>query len=188
MAKEIKLSKIILDILTKVIRFLKKYKISYAVMGGIALQAWGKERVTRDIDITVSLSEIGQKDFLKLLRKQGLKLTYPNQEKQIGSFRLIETHYTSPEIGIPIGIDFFIAQTEYQRQLLNRAVSLDVMGRKVRLVSPEDLIIQKLLSARPVDRNDVQDILIEQKAHLDKKYLFFWAKRLGIFRQLARIM
>ena len=110
-----------------------------------------------------------------------------NQEKRLGTLRLIETHYTVPEIGIPIEIDFFIAQTEYQKQVLNRAVSVDVMGRRFRLTSPEDLIIQKLLSDRAIDRSDVKDIVVEQKAHLDKQYLFFWAKKLGVWRRLSQL-
>lgn len=187
MPKEVKLSKVIIDILAKTASFLKEYKISYAVMGGIALQAWGKERVTRDIDITISLGSIKHEDFLQLLKKQGVKPVFPKKEKQIGSFRLIETHYTSPELNIPIEIDFFIAQTEYQKQVLNRAVLVDVMGCKLKLISPEDLIIHKLLSARPIDRADVKDIVVEQKRRLDKRYLFFWAKRLGIPRRTEQL-
>lgn len=185
MVKEVKISGIIIDLLEKLTKLLKKYKIPYAVMGGIALQAWGRERATKDIDITISLSEIKETEFLQTLKRSGLKIIKPS--KRIENFKLIEAHFTPPELGLPIEVDFFIAQTEYQMQVLKRAVSINVLGRQIKLVSPEDLIISKLLSNRPLDRSDVQNIVSEQRGLLDKEYLFSWARKLGVIRRLESI-
>lgn len=185
MPREVKISMIIIDLLEKITQLLKKYKIPYAVIGGIALQAWGKERTTKDIDLTVYLSEIEEADFLQSLKKFGLKIVRAG--KKIENLKLIETHFIPPELGLPIEVDFFIAQTEYQMQVLKRAVCVNVLGRRIKLASPEDLIICKLLSNRPLDRSDVRNILSEQRGLLDKGYLFSWGRKLGVVRQLESI-
>lgn len=38
--------------LGRAIRFLKKHKIRYAVIGGLALSQWGFDRFTDDIDLS----------------------------------------------------------------------------------------------------------------------------------------
>ena len=47
------------------------------------------------------------------------------------------------------------------------------------LVSPEDLVLLKLLAGRPKDFVDVGDILFIQ-GQLDQEYLHRWATQLGI--------
>lgn len=186
MAKEIKISKLILDPLERVTHFLQKKKIPYAVMGGIALQAWGRERSTKDIDLVISVDEIETTEFLQELDK--LELIIVHSDKEIGQFGLIETEYVSPKVGIPIGVDFFIARTQYQKQVLTRPILVNVLGLEVRLMSAEDLILNKLLSRRPLDLSDVRNIIAEQKDLLDKPYLSHWAKRLGVSRRLESLM
>lgn len=186
MAEDIKISKIMIDLLEKVVQLFKKYRIPYAVMGGVALQAWGRERSTKDIDITISLGEIGEEDLLQNLAKLGLEIIH--SDKTIGQFGLIETQYTPAELGIPIGVDLFIARTEYQRGVLKRAIPVDVLGCRFKLVSPEDLIINKLLSARPLDLSDVQNLITEQKGSLDTKYLRHWARKLGVSKRLEVLL
>jgi hypothetical protein len=56
-------------------------------------------------------------------------------------------------------------------------VQLD--GLTAWLVSPEDLILLKLLAARPRDLADIGDVLFTQ-GQLDKTYLRHWADELGV--------
>jgi hypothetical protein len=62
-------------------------------------------------------------------------------------------------------------------------VRWEVEGRTIWLVSPEDLVLLKLLAARPRDLVDVSDVLFMQ-GQLDLKYMRTWADKLGISAEL----
>jgi hypothetical protein len=51
------------------------------------------------------------------------------------------------------------------------------------VISPEDLILMKLLANRPRDRADVADLLLVV-GEVDGAYLGSWAARLGVEREL----
>lgn len=85
--------------------------------------------------------------------------------------------------GRAVDADIFIAETEFQCEVIARRVATDVEGRPVKLVSAEDLILFKLVAARPRDLADIQDVLFTQGA-LDEAYLRRWARPLGVEAKL----
>jgi hypothetical protein len=66
-----------------------------------------------------------------------------------------------------------------QRQQLNEA--------SVWLVSPEDLILLKLIAHRPRDLADVADVLFMQGS-LDEQYMRHWAAKLNVFAKLEEAL
>jgi len=184
MPKDVKLSRIVIDALEEVIDIVKDLNIDYAVMGGIALQAWGRERVTRDIDLIIYLGEIERTEFLQALTKRGVKISKREGLNEKGAFLPISCYYEEKTYGLPLEIDFFIADTDYQKKALARSLGIEVLGKKVKIIQPEDLILHKLLANRPIDRLDVETVILEQKDSLDKEYLFNWARILGVSRRL----
>lgn len=65
--------------------------------------------------------------------------------------------------------------------------ALDVEGRKAWVVSPEDLILLKLIASRPRDIADVFDVLLAQ-GQLDEEYLRNWANQLGVTSRLDDVL
>ena len=59
--------------------------------------------------------------------------------------------------------------------------------RPVWLVSPEDLILLKLIAQRPRDLADVGDVLFMQ-GQLDESYLRRWAAALGVAARLQEAL
>jgi hypothetical protein len=55
------------------------------------------------------------------------------------------------------------------------------------VVSPEDLILLKLLAGRPRDLGDVADVLFMQ-CKLDETYMRRWARELSIGAQLEKAL
>lgn len=188
MGKEIKLSKVVLDALEEVIDIVEGLGIEYAVMGGIALQAWGRERVTRDIDLIIYLGKIGPTKFLRALVGAGFKISRKSIPQKKESLLPIACYYEEKTYGLPLEIDFFIAETDYQKKALERSLGIEVLGKKVKIIQPEDLILHKLLANRPIDRADVETVILEQKDSLDKEYLFYWSKQLGVDRRLNLLL
>ena len=86
-----------------------------------------------------------------------------------------------------VDVDVFLAESNFQRSLLSRRQSHDYEGRTIAFVSPEDLILLKLVANRPRDLIDVADVLFVQ-GKLDEAYLRLWAEELGVRPQLDKVL
>jgi predicted nucleotidyltransferase len=86
-----------------------------------------------------------------------------------------------------IDVDVFLAESEFQQQIIARRQRVELDNSSLMLVSPEDLILLKLLAGRPRDYTDVQDILFTLGT-LDEKYMRHWAKELGLSQKLEKAL
>ena len=59
----------------------------------------------------------------------------------------------------------------FEEQAIARGVTVPIGKSSVRLCAPEDLIVFKLVSERPRDREDVEGVIARQAAKLDLEYL-----------------
>jgi hypothetical protein len=71
--------------------------------------------------------------------------------------------------------------------LLARRRRHEIDDLPIWFVSPEDLVLLKLLSGRPRDVADVGDVLFTQ-GQLDEEYLRAWAHELGVLDQLQGVL
>lgn len=89
--------------------------------------------------------------------------------------------------GKGIDVDVFLAETDFQTNVLNNRVLVDLDGKPIWVVKPEDLLLLKLLASRPRDLIDVADIIFIQ-GKLDETYLHDWANRLNIDDRLKKAL
>jgi len=75
-----------------------------------------------------------------------------------------------------IYIDVFIARGEFAHSVLFRKRKIKVWDLELPLISPEDLILYKLISRRHRDLEDVRDILEAQKGKLDIRHMKKWGE------------
>jgi hypothetical protein len=78
-----------------------------------------------------------------------------------------------------------LAESPFQTEVVARRRRETLEDFDVWLVSPEDLILLKLLAARPRDLADIGDIVFIQ-GQLDEGYLRQWATVLGVSDALER--
>ncbi len=76
-------------------------------------------------------------------------------------------------------VDLFVAKDAYDLECLDRASALTIDGVPVWVVSPEDLIIHKLIKLRLDRRRILQDVadlrsLLEAQPQMDRSYLARW--------------
>jgi len=165
----------LLDVLKKVTSTARRLKIKVVVMGGMATSIYAPPRATFDIDAIGDIKEESLGRFLADLKKQGFSFDEREPVKTIAGLPFVTLYYRRSKIYV----DLFIARSEFQKLVVQRARSLRVGGIKLDIISPEDLILVKLLSGRTRDNEDIRQILAENAETLDFKYLRRWANKLG---------
>lgn len=120
---------------------LNEHEIRYALVGGLAVAHYTIPRTTQDVDIMVL-----QEDASKLL--QLLRPYYSRGMAQVMFFLIEETP-----------LDVLIATLRYQRAAVLNAQEGTFEGVPVKIVSPRDLVLMKLLAAweRPTETDREQD-------------------------------
>ncbi|MBU4369641.1 nucleotidyltransferase [Patescibacteria group bacterium] len=159
------------SLLCEVAKILQELKIPYVITGGFAVAIWGRPRFTADIDIIVELLD---KNILSLAKRlllldedSYLDITaIKNALVNRGEFNFIHAN-------TGMKVDFWIRNSEFDRLKIKRAVCKQIKHRKINFVSPEDLILSKLLwykknkSERELE--DIKSILKFSK--IDLKYI-----------------
>lgn len=151
--------------LLKIACFLKANKIPYMVIGGVANLFWGVSRTTLDVDITI---QIGDGQIPSLVRAVGKRFRIRVKDPQVF---ISKTHVLPLEDRNGIRIDLIIARLSYQRAAIRRAKAIKVGRVAIKVCSPEDLILHKVISDRAKDREDVRGVIQNLSKSLDRKYL-----------------
>ena len=145
--------------------FLETREVPYMVIGGIANLVWGEPRSTLDVDASVLVDQTAWPELIKQLGKQFHVL--PTDPVAF----LRDTHVLPLNTADHVRIDLLWATLPYEHQAIARATTEEVAGQRVRVCRPEDLIIHKIISSRPKDREDVRHIVRHQGAQLDRRDL-----------------
>lgn len=173
-------------LLIKIAEILKRLHIPYAITGGMAVFVWARPRFTADIDIVVLLKARDIPRLAGALRKLG-KTGYIDDHmmrkalERHGEFNFID--------GITgVKVDFWPLKNQpFDKSKIKRRIGKEILGHQVYFVSPEDLILSKLLwyqegeSAK--QQEDIVSILNIQE-HLDLDYLKQWAQDHNTFTLL----
>lgn len=180
------------ELLAKIVEILGDLKIPYAITGGFAISVWGRPRSTNDIDIIVEMTEKNVKPLVS--RIVALKKDIYADEDMVrdATERKSEFNFIDPDMGIKV--DFFVlADNAYNKLKIKRAILRDVFGvTKAYFVSPEDLILSKLLwskeSSSWKQREDIKTVLNNSKIKLDFKYINSWSKKQGTSEILEELL
>jgi len=153
----------------------------YALIGGLALSAWIRPRATIDIDLAVIVSEklkwtdIASVIETRLQRKVAL---------EIGTQRTDIKKKLSFIVG-QVEVDLISAEGfKLAEEAIKNAVIAVVFGRGVKVVTPEYLILLKLL---PLSTQDVVDIKALVK-RADMKNLMSLAKKHHLLPKLKSVL
>ena len=172
------ISKSIILLIRKILKISQQEKINLMFIGGIAVSVWGNPRATYDIDIVAQIDIEKIKDILKIFYKNNFGYDEKKPLKSIQNLQFITLTY--PRKKNKIFIDLFIVRGDYFQEALKRKRIVKIFDLKIPVISPEDLILYKLLSRRERDMDDIRDILSLQKRNIDINYLKKWAEGLGV--------
>lgn len=138
----------------------------FCFIGGLALQFWGELRLTRDVDLTLLTGFGAEESFIDVLLSK-----FPARISDAKNFALrnrVLLLMSDDEIGIDISLGAF----PFEESMIRRADYQEYLPNiKLKICSPEDLIVSKSFAARDKDWFDVKSILIKQQ-NLDWNYIF----------------
>ncbi len=157
-----------LEALREVQEFLDRQGIKHLVIGGIANAVWGRPRATRDADFKILP---GDRSIIEVVDLIGTQF----------KFRIVDPHtfaqrtyvlpiYAANGIEADIGLGFL----PYEEQAVAHGVHAQHQGVSFLVCTAEDLIIQKAISEREKDWEDIAGVLQRQGKKLDQEYIQRW--------------
>lgn len=147
------------------------HQVSYTIIGGIAANLHGYLRATADVDITI-LAEIDNLEKILRVFADDYIALRPNPLAFFQRCLFVPLQYKTTGIKV----DVAAALSGFERLAVTRSQRLFYNEVEVNVCTIEDLIIMKLVAARPKDLGDLQVLIPKNRKKLDVRYLRARAK------------
>lgn len=152
-------------------QFLTDHGIPYVIIRGLAVQYWGRPRLTVHVDLTVLAPPEGIADFVQMIVER-FDSRVPDPVSFVRQARMILVRASNG-----CEVDISLALPGYEDELMQRAVEWQLEpGKRVSLCSAEDLIIHKAVAGRPQDLADIEGVVYRQGDALDVGYIRRWLR------------
>jgi len=141
--------------------------IHWVLIGALAANRYrASPRLTQDVDLLLADAGPGIETLESAARAAGWEVRRAGPEGELLRLR-------HAELGIA---DLLIAATEYQQEAIRRAREEPLgNGESARVLTPEDVIVHKLIAGRTQDHADIEAILAAGTP-LDEQYVERWAE------------
>lgn len=153
--------------------------IPYQLVGSLALNYYSTPRMTRDIDIVIDVQPEDAARFTRLFEDDCYvdERTVEAEIQRRGMFNVIYNPYV-------LKIDFIVREeTAFHTSAFSRKRQVSIEGQPVWLISPEDLVVSKLLWAKDsrseTQLGDVRSVIASVE-ELDTEYIDRWVSQLGL--------
>ncbi len=156
----------LLDAATEVQSFLQQQGWGFCFIGGLAVQFWGQQRATQDVDITL-MTGFGEEEVFvgKLLAR--FKPRRPDAAQFALAARVLLIEATNG-----VGVDIALGGLPFEEEVVSRARACEYApGLTLVTCSAEDLVVLKAFAERGLDWYDVEGILARQWERLDWAYI-----------------
>jgi len=151
------------EVLAALAAALSQAGAAWYVFGAQAAIIWGRPRLTADIDIAVRMEPEDPERLARVLEDGGFRLRVEAAGDFVRRTRVLP--FVHARTAFPV--DVVLAGPGLEELFLSRAVSVPLAGAAVPVISPEDLIVTKVLAGRPKDLEDIRGVLRERLAVLD---------------------
>ncbi len=143
-------------------RAFARLQLRWYVFGAQAAILHGAVRFTEDVDITVDIADRPRRDLVDALRLEGFAL-------RVNDESFIEQTRVMPMLHDPTGIpvDVVLSGPGIEELFFEGSTEIVIEDVKIPIASAEDIVVMKVLSARPKDIDDVTAILGAQGAGFD---------------------
>ncbi len=130
--------------------------------------------MSADVDVTVEMAPEDAHGFVTAMEQEGFELRIQNVEDFVAKTRVLPFRHRATEMPL----DVVLAGPGLEELFFQRAREVEMAQTTIPVISPEDLVVTKILAGRPKDLEDVRGILRERRASLD----------LGLIRETLRLL
>jgi hypothetical protein len=140
--------------------------LSWYLFGAQAATVWGSPRLSADVDVTATIAPAATDAFIRSMGNHAFDLLIDDPEFVARTRVLPFVHRRTRML-----LDIVLAGPGLEEEFLRRAISVDIRGTSIPVISPEDLIITKVLAGRPKDIEDILGVIQERRTSLDETRL-----------------
>ncbi|MHA2245327.1 MAG: hypothetical protein ACXADY_10210 [Candidatus Hodarchaeales archaeon] len=146
------------------VNYFNNKKIPYVLVGGLAVNFWGRIRSTMDADFIIDDKKLNYNDFISYLQNKGYAITLDDVKRgflEKSNITIWSNFFR---------IDFKGIYNNFAKQTIESAITLDILDMQIKVDSPEFLIISKIIYGSEQDFEDAASIYLRLK---EKKRLQF---------------
>lgn len=154
----------VFDAAIEVQAFLLARRWPFCFIGGVAVQRWGEQRATDDVDLTLLTGFSGEEVFVDELLTH-----FPGRrtDERAEALRSRVVFLVAPN---GVNADVALGALPFEADAVDRSSDWELSpGKRLRTCSAEDLLVHKCFANRDRDWTDVDGILIRQWGKLDMK-------------------
>ena len=142
--------------------------LPYAVGGALALGVWGFPRATNDVDLNLYVEVDALGAAFEVFRGAGCTI---DEERALASAR--DRRDFTVRAGA-MRVDVFVPSVPLYDSARTRIRQAPLEGRPAWFLSPEDLVVFKMLFFRTKDLLDVERLVAFAGADFDRDYVHRW--------------
>ena len=166
-----------IDIVRDISHRFQQAGIPYMLTGSMAMNYYGRPRMTRDVDVVIAITPKDVDRVAALFRPD-----YYVSEQSIRESLAHESIFNLIHQDSVIKVDCIIRKnSEYRRTEFERRQRISILDFTTSIVSKEDLIISKLFWAKDshseIQLGDVKNLIA---TGYDAAYLQRWTRELGL--------
>ena len=171
------------EALKDLVFWLETEQVSQVIVGGVAVALIARPRVTQDIDAVIWVDT----GLLDSFIKSGERFRITPRIDDIVEFARLNRVLLLQHEATGIGIDLSCGALPFESEMIDRAIELTVKSLKIRVATPEDLIVMKALPRRNRDIADIEAI-IDINPNLDYERIRYWVREFAIALEMPEIL
>jgi hypothetical protein len=173
---------VIVAALQALTEWLAKEKIPNAIIGAVGVSLVAQSRITKDIDAVIWVDG----DQWENLINSAISHDFNPRIKDPLAFArkarvLLLTHQPT---GLEIDLSF--GALPFEREMIDRALTVIVGALSVRVATPEDLMITKVVASRPKDLADLE-LILDVHRDLDLNRVRRWTHEFATVLEMPEI-
>ena len=158
--------------LSSLVRWFNHQEVQYTLIGGVAVGLVAQPRATQDIDAVVWMDLDEAPTFIDSAEAFGFEARVSDALGFLRKNRVLLLRHRESKIGIDVSFGIL----PFEREMLERALQVDLGGTVVAVATPEDLIILKAVAHRKRDLIDI-DNLLNVHPNVDQNRLRDWIRQ-----------
>ncbi len=156
----------LLEPLSVLNRLLERIGCQWMIIGGVAASLLGKPRFTADIDAVLLIDDKELSNLLESAKHLGFETRVKGAVEFAQKNKVLLLKHTKTGINV----DLSLGLLPFEKKAIKRSKRFKIANITFNLPMPEDLIIFKAVAHRPIDIEDITEIV---KIHpkINKKYI-----------------